>query len=130
MCSAGRWHVNFKIICTWLAFEVVCAFINLTTKLPIRDLISGIQLTASDQTVRELATLLIAESTSLAKTYFQAWYINESKGQHLPNRINQDIYVLNSVREVRHQSDTSFSLNCFYFKLALVLRRTGTLSYR
>ena len=95
----GWWHVDFKIICTWLAFELVICSINLTTELPIRDFIE--QLTASDHTLREFATLLIAESRQNAlSSLIHRFRTNTSRIVLIKTCC---VYVPFFVREVRDQ---------------------------
>lgn len=96
-----EWYqMNFKIRRTWLAFESVIAFINLTAALPIRDLISGILANSylhHEQTVREFATLLKTESTSLARTQRFDSYINEGLTSSESNQSKYRVLVLNSL---------------------------------
>jgi len=83
-----------------LAFESVIAFINLTAALPIRDLISGILANSylhHEQTVREFATLLKTESSSLAGTQRFDPYINEGLTSSESNQSKYRVLVLNSL---------------------------------
>lgn len=61
-----------------LVFELINAFIHFddrTSDSRFNQPKTRKQPTASDQTIKSFATLLIEDISSLARTYFQVWYI-------------------------------------------------------